>query len=219
MKKELFKTIVADLRSDEFFSKYKYIRADNTLGYHNGSDGIYVDLQHWRDYWDDNCVIRPLYFRHFDILQKWFEKYSVIPLQSQRRSAQIMDQNDLFGQENEIEFKYDFSDYEVKFRYLSTILKENIPKYVEKYKTIHDYYNKIVCPRVFGDVELLDTGAEWIFRYLTAGFLLDRENYPILKDKILKHAEWMYNRHEPNIVEYYDRMDEIISYMENNVKL
>ena len=40
-----------------------------------------------------------------------------------------------------------------------------------------------------------------------------------LKTKILEHVEWMHGRNEPNVARYYDRLDEIISYMENNVKL
>ena len=218
MKKELFKTLVSDLKADVFFSDYKYIRSDNTFWYNSGADSVFVDLFHWRDYWDDNCVIRPVYCRHFDILSKWFEKFSVMSIKDQRYYPHIMRYNDTAGQDPEFEFKYDFSDYEEKFQQFSNILKDNITRLVNTYSTVNDFYTKYVLRRTFGDQELPDVGADWIFFYLTSGFLLDKENYPALKKKVLERAEWMVNREEPNIVNYYDRMDEIISYMENNVK-
>ena len=67
--------------------------------------------------------------------------------------------------------------------------------------------------------ELPEAGADWIFIYLTLGFLVDKDNYPTLKKKVLERAEWLLHHHELNVAKYYDRMDEIISYMENNVKL
>ena len=99
------------------------------------------------------------------------------------------------------------------------MLKNNISTIATQYTTLNDYYYKIVVPEITGEKELPNVGADWLFRYLTSGFLVDRDNYPILKKKILERVEWMYGRNEPNVKLYYDRMDEIISYMENNVKL
>lgn len=219
MKKELFKTIISDILSDDFFSDCKFVKSENTFVIRNGENHLSTELEHWRDYEDESCVIRPLYGRHFDILSKWFEKFCVRKLLYQRLGSHIMFDNEDFGQENEITFKYDFSDYEEKFQQLLPMLKNNISTIATQYTTLNDYYYKIVVPEITGEKELPNVGADWLFRYLTSGFLVDRDNYPILKKKILERVEWMHGRNEPNVKLYYDRMDEIISYMENNVKL
>ena len=82
---------------------------------------------------------------------------------------------------------------------------------------MNDFYNKIVKPEITGKKELPGIGADWCFDYLTLGYLVDRDNYPVLKSKILERIEYMHGYNEPNIEHYYDRIDEIISYMENTV--
>ncbi len=219
MKRELFKTIVSDILSDDFFSDYKFTRLKNMLLLRNDDGFVCAELDHWRDYEDESCVIRPIYGRHFDILAKWFEKYDVIPLNFQRSSLQIMRYNKGSEEDQEITFKYNFSDYEEKFPQLCSTLKENLSDMCEEYATLNDFYSKIVVPQIKGEEELPEAGANWIFEYLTLGYLVDRDNYPTLKKKVLERAEWLLHHHELNVAEYYDRMDEIISYMENNVKL
>lgn len=219
MKRELFKTIVSDILSDDFFSDYKFTRLKNMLLLRNDDGFVCAELDHWRDYEDESCVIRPIYGRHFDILAKWFEKYDVIPLNFQRSSLQIMRYNKGSEEDQEITFKYNFSDYEEKFPQLCSTLKENLSDMCDEYATLNDFYNKIVVPQIKGEEELPEAGADWIFIYLTLGFLVDKDNYPTLKKKVLERAEWLLHHHELSVAEYYDRMDEIISYMENNVKL
>jgi len=219
MNKNLFKTIISDILNDDFFTGYKFVSSVNTLVLRTGDEFISVELDHWRDYYDEACVIRPLYKRHFDILCKWFEKYSVRDLRFQRLDPHVMLGNDSFGQEEEISFNYDFSDYDEKYNLLIETLRTDLTQFAVEYATLNDYYNKIVLPRIIGKMEFPDAGAEWIFEYLTATYLLDRDNYLTLKNKVFCHAEWLLHHHELNVAKYYDRLDEIISYMENNVKL
>ena len=218
MKKELFKTIVSDILSDDFFSDYKFIKSESTLFFHNGNDAYSVILDHWRDYEDEACIIRPIYGRHFDVLSKWLEKYSFLPLKIQRLYPQIM-RYSIPEEEQEISFKYDFSDYEEKFQMLRSIIKKNLSDIYKKYATLNDFYNEIVVPKIVVEKEFSIIVADLCFVYLTLGYLVDRENYPMLKNKILERIEWMHGYNEPNLKYYYDRLDEIISYMENNVKL
>lgn len=219
MKKELFKTIISDFKTDDFFSAYKFIKSECLLIHRNIDGFVAVDLQHWRNYEDESCTIRPVYVRHFNVLARWFEKYSVKPLNAQRLSPQIMRYNNGTEEEREIIFKYDFSDYEIKFPQLRSTLKDNISDIYEEYATLNDFYNKIVIPEITGEKELPSIGADWCFDYLTLGYLVDNGNYSILKSKILERIEYMHGYNEPNIEHYYDRLDEIISYMEKNVKL
>lgn len=57
-------------------------------------------------------------------------------------------------------------------------------------------------------------GADWIFEYLLLTKLVDRDNYDNTKKVILERAEEMNKRDEPNIIEYYDKLDEILFYLE-----
>lgn len=130
MKKGLFDTIISDLRSDDFFSDSKFVRTYNTLILRNRDGFVAVDLQHWRDFEDyddesetESCAIRPVYGRHFDILNKWFEKFSFKELNDQRYGFDIMRYN-ISEEEQIVYIKYDFSNYEEKFQKLSSILKK-----------------------------------------------------------------------------------------------
>lgn len=218
MQKKLFETLVSDIMADHFFSDYKFKKSENMLYRRDSDSTICVILEHCRFY--DECEVYLIYGRRFEILTKWFEKFSFKSLRTQRNSPNVKNFNKNFGQDdNEIYFNYDFSDYEKKIRKLIPMLKENLTNFLKKYYTLEDFYNADVLPVITNDKELPDVSADWIFIYLTLGFLVDRDNYPVLKKKILERVEWMHGRDEPNVAHYYDRMDEIISYMENNVKL
>lgn len=217
MKVKLFETLVSDIMADPFFADYKFKKSESMLYRRDGDSTACVILEHCRFY--DECEIYVIYGRRFEILTKWFEKFSHLTLRDQRNSPNVKNFNKHYGQENEIYLNYDFSDYDKKVRKFIPMLKENLTSFLKKYSTLEDFYNADVLPVITNDKELPDDGAKWIFIYLTLGFLVDKDNYPTLKKKILERVEWMHGRNEPNVAHYYDRMDEIISYMEENVKL
>ena len=215
MTSKLFETIISDIKNDSFFSEYKFKKSENMLYLRDDDSTLFVELNHWQDYGE--CTICITYGRRFDILTKWFEKFSFKTLRDQRNNPDVMCDNTDFGQEEYIYFDYKFSDYKEKMRVMLPMIKENLASFAKKYSTLDNYYREDVLPVIRGDKELPDVGADWIFIYLTLGFLVDRENYATLKNIILERVEWMHRRDEPNVAHYYDRMDEIISYMENNV--
>lgn len=215
MTSKLFETIISDIKNDSFFSEYKFKKSENMLYLRDDDSTLFVELDHWQDYGE--CTIRITYGRRFEILTKWFEKFSFKTLRDQRNNPDVMCDNTDFGQEEYIYFDYNFSDYKEKMRVMLPMIKENLTSFAKKYSTLENYYREDVLPIIRGDKELPDVGADWIFIYLTVGFLVDRENYTTLKNIILERVEWMHRRNEPNVAHYYDRMDEIITYMENNV--
>ncbi|MDE6646546.1 MAG: hypothetical protein K2K03_01720 [Prevotella sp.] len=217
MKAKLFETLVSDIMADPFFSDYKFKKSDNMLYRCDGGSRICIKLPHWRDYGE--CRIRVLYGRRFEILTRWFEKFSCLTLRDQRSNDNVIHGNTYYGLDDDIYFDYNFSDYDQKVRKFIPMLKENLTRFLKKYSTLEDFYNVDVLPVITNNKELPDVGANWIFIYLTLGFLVDKDNYPTLKKKILERVEWMHGRNEPNVAHYYDRMDEIISYMEENVRL
>ena len=217
MEQKLFDTIISDIKNDSFFTEYKYKKSENMLYHREGNSTLFVELDHWQDYAE--CIIYIIYGRRFDILTKWFEKFSFKSLRDQRNNPDVMCDNTYFGQEEYIYFDYRFSDYKVKMGKMLPMIKENLTSFARKYSTMEDYYKEDVLPIITNERELPDVGADWIFIYLTLGYLVDRENYNILKKIILERVEWMHSRGEPNIEHYYSKMEEIITYMEKNVKL
>lgn len=218
--KKLFETIIADILSDSFFSEYKFRKSDNTLYCRTKEETLSIQLDHWRDDSIDSTNIYFVYGKRFEILTKWFEKFSFMTLQDQRRNSNVIFNNKMLNnKENELTLRYDFSDYKEKMDILLPLIKENISIVAKKYATLEDYYKEDVVSVMNGEKEFPDGGANWAFIDLTLAYLVDRDNYPKVKEKILERIEWMYDREEPNIVEYYGRLDEIISYMEDNVKL
>ncbi len=211
--------IVKDIKLDSFFDEYKYKRTISTFFKKSENSYLAIGLGHKRDWLNDAIVIAPMYGKHFFILTKWFEKFSFKTLQDQRTNDNVCTLNDRYGIENNISFKYDLSDYDEKIQYLIKVIKELVTRFDQDYATLEDFYNRDVVPKLDGIQQFKTFGADWIFQYLTLGHLVDPDRYPELKVKLLEHVEWMHSRNEPNVARYYDRLDEIISYMENNVKL
>lgn len=221
MEKKLFDSIIADVKSDEFFKNYKFRKSDNDLYYSAHGECIMVNFHHYRDfdYPDESCVIELIYGKRFNVLTKWFEKFSVMPLSSQRTNPDFRIFGYEFGDEKEITFKYNFSDYDYKLQRMLIQLKKNISKMEETYATMTDYYNADVKPILQGEKKFQDIGAVWIFIDMALTYLVDKDNYPKFKKMMFEHIEWMYKRHEPNVEDYYGRFEEIFTYMENNLRL
>lgn len=217
MKRNLFKEIVEDIQTDEYFCNYRFQKSENTLYLRTGNEFVALELQHWRDQQDNSCVINPIYGKHFDVLVKWFEKFSFKPLDIQRINPNVMYDNTDFNDDRLITFKYDFSDYDEKIKMFLPMIRNNISLFASRYSTLEDYYNEDIVPILLGKRNFPDVGADWVFIYLTLVYLVDKKVYPYFKKRIMAHADWMQSRNEPNIEYYYDRMDEIITYMENNV--
>ena len=217
MAKNIFEQIISDIKGDSFFSEYKFKKSENLLFLRDAESILSVGLEHWQDYGE--CTIYITYGRRFEVLTKWFEKYSFKTLRDQRNNPDVIYDNTNFGQEENICFDLNFSDYDEKMQVMLPMIKDNLASFSEKYSSLDNFYKEDVLPIITGDRELPDVGADWIFIYLTLGFLVDKNNYPILKSKILKHVNWMNNRGEPNVIHYYDQIDEILSFMENTVKL
>lgn len=213
MNKKLFDTLVSDILSDSFFADYKFRRRDNRVLRRIDGEVIALELDHWRG--AEECIIYPIYGKRFDILTKWFERHSFKALQDQRTNDDIFFGNRSFGYDETVEFKYDFSDYDKKLKPFLEMLKKNLSYVEHRYATLKDFYNEAVRPIINDEIELPVVGADWIFIDLTLSYIVDRQNYPIAKSKILNQVEFMKSRNEPNIERYYDRMGEIISDMEN----
>lgn len=159
--------------------------------------------------------IRPIFVRRFDVLSKWFEKYSFKELKIQRNNGQIFN-----GISNEEFLFYNSGEYfDEQYNKLKSKVIEKAHEFFNEYATLEQLYQKEVYTILTEDKKIPTVGADWIFEYLKLTWIIDRENYNKVKDLILKQIEFMmFGRkyQEPNISKYYDRLDEIFADIEQS---
>ena len=83
-----------------------------------------------------------------------------------------------------------------------------------EYSSLDKLYNKTILPILNGEVSLPDVGADWIFIDLALCKIVNPSNFHKLKQIILSHVRKMYMRKEPNILDYYDNLEDILQYLE-----
>lgn len=76
MNKSLIDKIIEEIKTDSFFEKFKYKRSEMAMYRNFNAAYLYIGLEHWRDYDTEELVISPIYGKHFNVLTKWFEKFS-----------------------------------------------------------------------------------------------------------------------------------------------
>ena len=213
---ELFDTIVADLMQIDQFAVYKFRKRDSMLLYKKDGKRLSIELDHWIDDSSSSLVIYPIYGVRFDVLHKWFEKFSVNTLQDQRDRASISFSGDMLCQQEEFYFKQNKEHYKDDFYKLQKQLLKNSEYVFSTYSSLEKLYANVIEPILNKNVQLLDVGADWIFIDLALCKLIQPDKYNQLKQILLDHIEFMYKRGEPNVLDYYGRLDEIFSYLENH---
>lgn len=119
-----FDKIVNDLAQLDFFSGYKFRKRDYSLFFKTESGKQFIELDHWRDRdTTSSLVIYPIYGVRFDILHKWFEKFSVKTLQDQRDRASISFSGSMLGLQDELNFDTNGDGYSNEFENFQIILK------------------------------------------------------------------------------------------------
>ena len=136
-------------------------------------------------------VIYPIYGVRFDVLSKWFENFSVKNIQDQRDRPSIAFTGNMLSMQDKFYFRLDKNGYSDDFN--------NFRVNLEK------------CA-----MNLPDVGADWIFIDLALCKLVNPTNFDKLKQIILSHVKIMYERKEPNILDYYDQLEHIFHYLEYN---
>ncbi len=216
--KELFTNIVEDLQSDPYLYLFKFTKSNSKFSIQDGDVRKSIELEHWSDL--DELVIRPTYGVKFNVLNDWFSKYNFYSKADQKANDDVF-----FGEIegltraswNQYVFQKDGSNYEEAISLLKTDLI-NCSKFVFCHNdTLDKLYKNEVEPILNGTRKLgvKDIGANWIFRYLRLCRLVKPESYPLLKDKLIEHFEFMKSREEPNVLKYADKIEEIIATLES----
>lgn len=154
--------------------------------------------------------------RRFDILEKWFEEFSVRSLQDQRSSPSFMFCGKTLGTQNQFDFPCDgefpYEEYE-KFKQVVIPCAEMV---YNNYATLEKSYESRIIPIFEGNRKLSDTGAAWIFTDLAlARIVSPEEGYYRLKPILIKHMEYMLDHYELNVADYYPILDKIFARLES----
>lgn len=212
----VFDKIINDLVQLEFFSEYKFRKRDSSFFKKFNGGKQFIELDHWTDNETSSLVIYPVYGVRFDILHKWFEQFSVKSLQDQRDRASINFSGSMLAQQNEFYFDLNGNRYTDDFKNFQATLIKCADYVFTEYASLNKLYNKTIVPVLNGDVQLPDVGADWIFIYMVLCKLVNPTNFHKLKLIIQPHVKKMYARQEPNILDYYNRLEDIFHYLEFN---
>ena len=174
----------------------------------------------------DFCFLwlHPGFTIRFDFVHRWFEKYGCKPLPVQRGNYTVgatpkkYNLGGKYGGTYIIELNTNsFIEDCDKIKQTIKICAE---KFFSEYKTPEDVYIHDILPIIEGKKELPSIGADWLFENLTICKVVAPENYEKLKDLSLERAKWLMtpnggSRPDGNMVHYYDRLDEILGYLES----
>jgi len=220
MAKEELHAFAAYLLEDDFFSGFKYRKSDSSLMKKHKEDWISVSLDNWFKH--ERRLVQPAYDVRFNVLHKWYEKFSFKTLSDQRSiptigfiHSMITEQLNssffapreyhIFSEDN-VYYMSDTNEYPNQYRELRPIeedweiAKNEIIQAAKivfgKFQTLEDFYRFKVYPAIMGEKELPDVGADWIFIYLASVKIVDQENYDLAKQVILDRIDFLLN--DPN---------------------
>ncbi len=220
----LFERLIEDLLQTEAFKDYKFRKTDSSLIYKFNGGIRKVKLDHWTEY--GYCSVRPTIGFHYDIVVKWFEKFSTLTLRDQRNNPLYFTCPYEYGWKGNanilgdiFDIKCDGSDYDETSRMLIHAVTETVKLVFERFKTLDDYYKLEIQPYLTLEKDTPMGGANWFFEGLTVCRIVSPDNYEKLKSIFMERAEWMMFEWkyapERNMERYYYRLDEIFSYLES----
>lgn len=210
-----FNKIIDDLKKDSFFNDFTFVKSKSI--FYKESDGrrLFIELGHWQDFPPSALNIYPMYCVRFEVLHRWFEKFSF-------RDVKSLRSDDSFGMDggsmSEQEIFYidpKGPNYQEEFNALSEALKRNATYFFTKYNSLQALYEELITPILEGKRELQNHGSDWILVLLALCKFISPDNYPELKEILVKHIEKMYKRGEPNIIKIYDNINNMFEFLES----
>lgn len=208
--KELFQLAIERLKTEPFLNGFKFRKRDSSFIKQEGGLRRHIELDHWSK--EGVLIVYPIYMVRFDILLKWFETYNVKSPQDQQDNPSIGFTGNMLGRQDQ--FRITESTFEQDYTTLRDSLSKCSDIVFSSYNSLRDMYDRVIIPILEGKQALPDVGADWAFKYLTLTRIVSPKDYAAVKELVLAQVHKMADRHEPNIMDYISRLDEIISVME-----
>lgn len=212
------------LNSESFFSEFKLKKSDKSLIRKFDWGWQRIVLNHYNGFDLErnglSLEVKPEYEIRFTFLHKWFEKFSFRSLADQRDSYSIGFDENMLGKSKYFTgflFLESRQDYEQDYEIMKTDILKHASDVFNRFQTINDLYDYKVDSVLKGEKEFPGGGADWIFEDLLMTRIVNPKKYDDVKRIILEHTDKLrYREHpEPNVTIYYDRIPEIISYLES----
>lgn len=208
--RELFLTVVERLKAEPFLKGFKFRKRDYSFIQQVEGLRRHIEWDHWTK--GGVLIVYPIYMVRFDILLKWFEPYNVKSRQTQQDNPSVGFTGNMLGRRDK--FTISEANLECDYSKLCVTLADCSGIVFQAYTSLRDMFDREIIPRLEGKRALPDVGADWAFKYLTLTRIVSPEDYPAVKELVLAQVQKMANRHEPNVIDYFSRLDEIISVME-----
>lgn len=212
------------LKSEFFFSDFKLRKSDRSLIRKFDWGWQKIELHHYNGFDSERkdlaLEVKPLYKIRFECLHKWFEKFSFRSFSDQRDTGSISFSEYMLGKSKYFHgflFLENRKNYEEDYEIMKTDILEHASYVFNSFQTINDLYDYKVDSVLEGEKEFPTAGAEWIFEDLLMTRIVNPQKYDDVKKLILEHTDKLrFREHpEPNVMMYYDRIPEIISYLES----
>lgn len=212
--------ILPRLQNGDYFLKFKFIKSQSAFRQQTDFGFYSIEFYSHKSYDLDRdqaaLEIHPVYGVRFDLLMKWFEKFSFKSLSDQRNNSTVIADGKTLRTVDKFYFLDSKTEFDNEFSVFSSTARNISADYFSKYKTLDDYFAHDVLPVLNRERKMSDVGTDWIFESLTAVklFQFDRfdEMTKLLKDQI----EVMKNRNEPNVKDYYDKFDIIFKELKDS---
>lgn len=210
-----FEKIIELLKEDSFFDDYTFRKRDSSFVHKFEGGERRIEFSKWTDF--IAISVEPQFFVRFDFVHKWFEKFSFKTLRDQRDAYTVGGWTRKYGCYPVYNFKHDGNNFLEEFNKLKETIKICAGQFFNEYRTPEDVYVRDILPILEGRAELPGSGANWLFWYLTICKVVAPENYDRLKAMSIEQAKVLVSRKypEPNMERYYDRLDEILGYLDS----
>ena len=211
--------IIEEIVQDAFFKEFGVKKSDNSIVCKTkyGLKGVRFNYYNSFDLKREELALEicPNYQIRFNVLHKWFEKYSKRTLKDQREDSSIGLVGSMIGKTDDFYFLENRKDFHKDLRTLHNEVVENARYIFSKFATIEGYYDYCINDAICGKRELPNGGFEWVPEYLIATKIVAPSNYEKVKKLILNRVEWMMGRQNPNIELYYNDLPTILEDLEN----
>lgn len=213
---DLYEKILSLISADDLFSGFKYRKRDCNLiltekGYRKN-----VYLSHWKDDFKGELVIYPVFGVTFNELLSWFKTYSLISIQDQKDNYSFGFASCMLGcPSSTYHFKINGDNFQESFNVFKRELIDCANWVFKNYGTLDLAYQNEIIPLLNETKEMPNGGIEWALIDLTLCKIVAPHNYETFKEMVLKRIEFLHERNEPNVADYYSKLDEIISFMES----
>ncbi len=219
MNKQDVLIILEAIASDDYFKDYQIRKSDNSIIYKTANGYKRVRLVYYNSFdlerKDLALEIQPHYEVRFNVLHKWFEKYSKRELKYQRDDDSVRFWGAKLGLVDEYYFLENRNYYEEDLNRMKVDVINNARDLLEKYSSLECCYQYLVDDEMKGNHPLPYIGIEWFFERLILARIIAPQNYDAVKQFFLKRLDEMIGWKEPNIMMYYNDLPMILEDLEN----